>query len=89
VELRGLEPLTPCLQNRPRLSDVLAHLGLRGMSVSAGIGARRMLLWSGLVVSVGQLHWAALHSPGWRTHRVSVLVLPRLVQGSRHCWSTC
>jgi hypothetical protein len=28
VELRGLEPLTPCLQNRPRLSDVVAQLGL-------------------------------------------------------------
>jgi hypothetical protein len=29
VELRGLEPLTPCLQNRPRLSETVAHLGLR------------------------------------------------------------
>jgi hypothetical protein len=28
VELRGLEPLTPCLQNRSRLSDTGAHLGL-------------------------------------------------------------
>jgi len=28
-ELGGLEPPTPCLQNRPRLSDVVAHLGLR------------------------------------------------------------
>ena len=28
VELRGLEPLTPCLQNRRRLSDVVAHLGI-------------------------------------------------------------
>jgi hypothetical protein len=27
VELRGLEPLTPCLQNRPRLSETVAHLG--------------------------------------------------------------
>jgi site-specific DNA recombinase len=29
VELRGLEPLTPCLQNRRKLSDVVAHLGVR------------------------------------------------------------
>jgi hypothetical protein len=29
VELGGLEPPTPCLQNRPKLSDVVAHLGLR------------------------------------------------------------
>jgi hypothetical protein len=29
VELRGLEPLTPCLQNRPKLSDTVAHLGAR------------------------------------------------------------
>jgi hypothetical protein len=28
VELGGLEPPTPCLQNRPKLSDVVAHLGL-------------------------------------------------------------
>jgi hypothetical protein len=28
-ELRGLEPLTPCLQNSRKLSDVVAHLGLR------------------------------------------------------------
>jgi hypothetical protein len=26
VELRGLEPLTPCLQNTPALSDTVAHL---------------------------------------------------------------
>jgi hypothetical protein len=29
VELRRLEPLTPCLQNRLKLSDMVAHLGLR------------------------------------------------------------
>jgi hypothetical protein len=29
VELGGLEPPTPCLQNRRRLSDVVAHLGLQ------------------------------------------------------------
>ena len=28
VELGGLEPPTPCLQNRRRLSDVVAHLGI-------------------------------------------------------------
>ena len=28
VELRGLEPLTPCLQNRRKLSETVAHLGL-------------------------------------------------------------
>jgi hypothetical protein len=28
VELGGLEPPTPCLQNRPRLSETVAHLGL-------------------------------------------------------------
>jgi hypothetical protein len=29
VELGGLELPTPCLQNTPRLSGVVAHLGLR------------------------------------------------------------
>src|SRR5215831_21357491 len=29
VELGGLEPPTPCLQNRPKLSDTVAHLGLQ------------------------------------------------------------
>jgi hypothetical protein len=29
VELGGLEPPTPCLQNRRRLSDAVAHLGIR------------------------------------------------------------
>jgi Clp amino terminal domain, pathogenicity island component len=29
VELRGLEPLTPCLQNTPGLSVTVAHLALR------------------------------------------------------------
>jgi hypothetical protein len=29
VELGGLEPPTPCLQNRRKLSYTVAHLGLR------------------------------------------------------------
>ena len=29
VELGGLQPPTPCLQNRRKLSDTVAHLGLR------------------------------------------------------------
>jgi hypothetical protein len=28
VEAGGLEPPTPCLQNRPKLSETVAHLGL-------------------------------------------------------------
>jgi hypothetical protein len=35
VELRGLEPLTPCLQNTPGLSGTVAHLAL----------GRRVIRW--------------------------------------------
>jgi hypothetical protein len=38
------------LQNTRGLSDTVAHLGLR-FKESARIGSRRILLWSGLVVS--------------------------------------
>jgi len=38
VELRGLEPLTPCLQNRPKLSEIVAHLGMRQLARPLGSG---------------------------------------------------
>jgi len=50
VELRGLEPLTPCLQNTSRLSGPVAHLDCAAR-VSAGIGPSRVRLWSALVIS--------------------------------------
>jgi hypothetical protein len=34
VELGGLEPPTPCLQNTRRLSDTVAHLVLRPRAVT-------------------------------------------------------
>jgi hypothetical protein len=51
VELRGLEPLTPCLQNTPRLSDAVAHLTNRHEWIHWD-RPPRILLWSGLVVSI-------------------------------------
>jgi hypothetical protein len=60
VELRGLEPLNPCLQNRRRLSDVVAHLGIR---------SRVRPLESGLVGSCcGQVWWSALAAPADDRH---------------------
>ena len=52
VELRGLEPLTPCLQNRPKLSDTVAHLGSPATRASAEMVPCPILLWSSLVVSI-------------------------------------
>ena len=44
--------MSPCLQNRPRLSETVADLGAAVTGASAGIGCCRILLWSVLVVSV-------------------------------------
>src|SRR5215471_20493911 len=63
VELGGLEPPTPCLQNTCRLSDTVAHLGLWPRRV----GQDRFVsdpVGSALVVSSSR----AGHRPqGWRS----------------------
>ena len=51
VELRGLEPLTPCLQSTARLSGTVAHLGLR----LACVGRDRLLSGPVVVSFGGQL----------------------------------
>jgi len=52
--------VTPWLQNRLKLPGTVAHLGLRSWPCPLGSGPRRILLWSGLVVSLhladGDLH---------------------------------
>ena len=71
VDLGGLEPLTSCLQNRPRLSDTVAHLGLSRWARPLG---------SGLVgCCCGQPWWSAptslplvrsqAHRPSYRPYR--------------------
>ena len=50
VELWGLEPLAPCLQSTPGLSETVAHLALRHQFIR-WIGPCRDALWSALVVS--------------------------------------
>jgi hypothetical protein len=56
VELRGLEPLTPCLQNRPRLSETVAHLGMKSRA--------RPLRSDGVGSCCGQAWWSAFIT--WR-----------------------
>jgi hypothetical protein len=43
--------VTLCLQNTPRLSASVAHLGLHSQRASVGIGPRRVPLWSTTMVS--------------------------------------
>jgi hypothetical protein len=43
---KGLEPLTPCVQNTPRLSVAVAHLDLAATAHLGRIGSRRTVLWS-------------------------------------------
>lgn len=43
--------MTTCLQNTPRTSATVAHLGLRHGVHPLGIGSRRVPLCSALVVS--------------------------------------
>ena len=55
VELGGLEPPTPCLQDRPRLSETVAHLGMRQQVRPLGSGRVGSCCghawWSALTVS--------------------------------------
>jgi hypothetical protein len=78
VELRGLEPLSPCLQIGPNCRKQSLTWGW-GTVASAGVGSCRILLWSSLVVSVGQLHGRPLHLTGAR--RVSVPAFESGCQG--------
>jgi hypothetical protein len=81
VELRGLEPLTPCLQNTRRLSDTVAHLGLQPRRV----GLDRLVSFPVVVRIGGQL---------WPCRRdAAVLTLKRQGSGpapiarEHHAWS--
>ena len=71
VELGGLEPPTPCLQNRLKLSYTVAHLGLRSWPCPLG---------SGNVGSCcGQVWWSAFTLPTRSSDpQIPVLHLPAI-----------
>jgi hypothetical protein len=66
VELRGLEPLTPCLQNPHKVSSTVHGLGLTGSAgplKSVEIRARWCQPWvSPLTTATGEFGWV-LSSP--------------------------
>ena len=61
VELSGLEPLTPCLQSTPRLSDTVADLAISGSISRSQTGS--------VESRCGQHRWSASMSAGKRLLR--------------------
>jgi len=75
VELSGLEPLTPCLQSTPGMSDTVADLGISALfdpSQTGSVGCR-----------CGQDWWSVSTSAGWRCSSVGAtgLLLPKPSDG--------